>query len=320
MKGKKNILYDKAIETKRKAFRRQIEFRCTMLLISLAIAIYYFMGYLYNPILVTFFVSLATSLFAWGIVAIWDLMTNTYAQYENERKDFCKYIYQHMQHIIKNIKSLGDEKFDYDQWVSFLKNKNDKTYELWNVAHNEFIEMYNYMDTLLFEQKIYILSSEYLLFKNYIKRCFWLLEANEYYSYPSELLFEKFIYNREIVTNINTNYIINSLNSINNVPIGYEKLKNIELNDEELSIPKGILISQLHSIIYKVPIIHVNRDTKETKVISFAPCVRFEKISLNGNYGWFKLFIDILGYKKIYYYKYLVSYLKRVVVKIRSYL
>ncbi|WP_196602285.1 hypothetical protein [Pectinatus frisingensis] len=308
-------MHDEAIETKRKALRQQIKFRGAMLLISLVIVIPYFMGYLYNPILITFFVSLATSLFAWDIVAIWDLMTNTYAQYKNERKDFCEQICQHMNNIIKNIWSFDKEKFDYNQWINFFKNNN--TNELWDTARKEFLEMYDYMDELVVEQKIYILSSEYLLFKNYIKRCFWLLEANKYYSYPSEPLFEKFIfYDRESVRNINTNYIINSLNSINNIPIGYEKLKNIELNDEELSIPKGILISQLYSIIYKKPIIYVNKAIKRTEVISFIPCIRFEKISLNENYSMFKLFIDILGYKC----PIPISYLKKVVSKIRSYL
>lgn len=312
MKGRENILYDEAIGTKRKAFRQQIKFRGAMLLISLVIVIFYFMGYLYNPILVTLFVSVATSLFAWGIVAIWDLIANTYVQYKDERKDFCDRICQHMNNIIENTKSLGNEEFNYEQWINFLKNNN--TNELWDTACKEFLEMYNYMDELVVEQKIYILSSEYLLFKNYIKRCFWLLEAHTPYSSDSELLFEKFFNNREISTSINANYFIDSLNSINDVPIGREKLKNIELNDEDLSIPKGILMQQLWSTIYKKSFIYGNKGIEKTKVISFTPCVRFEKISLNENYGMFKLLIDILDYKCP------ISYLKKVVAKMCSYL
>lgn len=240
----------------------------------------------------TIIIGIACSLLAWDVVAIYDLLVETQAQFQIEKDDFCKKIQGIMEEINGTIKQSISTK-NVDEFIKLLNQQTDKNEGLWKYIYHKIMDMDDYMELLPINQKIFILSSEYNLYKNYINRCFWLLLAHIVTDEcDCAVLYKKFMIYEDETSTTGVEDITNFFNTINNHAMDIYKLKDIDLNEEPFRVPETILQERIGSVLCS----NLSNDlsTKTNKKISFIPYVKFEKL-MSKKYKGHTLMLDLLN-------------------------
>lgn len=269
-----------------------------MLILGVAIIMIfvYVDGLIWNPILVTVAMGIACSLLAWDAVAIYDLIVETKAQFRVEKIAFQIKTQGIMENITKEIQQVINET-TLDKFISSFNQETEENRNLWKYIYSEIEKLEEYIELLPIEQRIFVLSTDYMLFKNYIDRCFWLLTAHVAFDKDKcecRTLYKKFTIIKKDVGTITIEEFTKLINQCNKFAVDAQKLKNIDLNGKPLRIPKTILQERIGSVLCSKAT--SNWATKTDDRISFLPYVEFEKIVLN-KYKWYTLMIDLLNLK-----------------------
>ena len=273
------------IQLRRIALRRQVCFRCMILVASIILIMSYVLANSYSQYqgLSNIALGIGGSLLAWVLVAFWDLMIDTSTQYLAERDAFSIEVRNVMERIIKVIKEYANQDKSVDEIQSFLKQEatSKQLVEMWTCIDNEINTLHDFMVKVSLESKIYVLSKEYRDFECYTWRCFWILSACMYNrKCDSKKLYEKFFKLEEHTEVIDSLNVMRAFaNEIHATKDAYNELKEIDLNDAPLEeISPWVLGEYLGSVITNECINDIANGVAKYKALYFIPYIRFEKI------------------------------------------
>jgi hypothetical protein len=300
-------------EQRRQVLINQILFRMSILGVAIIIIFFYAVGLLWNSILVTITMGIACSLIAWDVVAIYDLIVETQTLFQTERNAFWIKARDFMENITEKINTVTGTS-DVDKFIELLNKTREENESLWRYIYTEIEELYGYINSLPVEQKIFVLSTDYVLFQNYIARCSWLLLGHiESDECNCEMLYKKFINVEEIANPQTIKALLDFFNGLNKQTVDFRKLKDTELNEEPFYVPDTILQERKGSTLCFHSVTDMNLGIKKKKIISFMPYMKLENIFSN-NYEWYILIADLLKIKP----KLFVEILKKTFFWIQS--
>jgi hypothetical protein len=287
------------IEERKKALQQQFFFRITMFLGSTILIL--ICQFIANEKLMQIIMGIACSLFAWSIVSLWDFAVRIQASFQIDRRLFYKETLTYMKtindKIIKEIGVLPPSEFEQ----SFIK-ETDVNKALWKFIYNEIEKLNEFIVQLPARQEVYVLTKEYIDYKNFIKRCYYFLLFNiESGSVDCQKFYNKFMVKNMKEVSYSIDIISKILNGVNETEQELDQLKNLGLNSEAINISDNIKVySQISKVSKKTTQIDVNSGKETSTGVFFLPCVKFEE-NIDLQYKFWNLIALILDKKHVLY-------------------
>jgi hypothetical protein len=280
------------INQRRRAWLYQFWFRIIILLISALLIYLCRVNFICNQFWNTTILGIVCSLFAWDVVACFDFIVDMNSTFLLEYYQFRKKVRCSMDIIVNKIK-METRANNLTEFENNLKKETNTNIELWKYIYNEFEKLNIYINLLPEEQKIYILSTEYERFKNYIDRCYYFLFFRiEREEISCEELYHTFVIRNQENKTLTEHELMVKVNRSNEFSKAIRDLKNTELNDNEFTLPEVIMSERLNSSLYNKSLTNMPNSKQINDTLSFLPYIRFEKL-LSHKLKWYNIFFVV---------------------------